>query len=97
MRTAPPPLAFPAALLPIAGLLLTDCSLCRAPPPLPFQHPPTAGLLQAGGLALPERDASSDILITQINLANTLLSDAVETVRARFISDCAKYLQVGGA
>jgi hypothetical protein len=53
-------------------------------------------VLSAGGVdgGFSNPPDPSSVLITQITLANTLLSDAVESLRARFISDCAKYLQV---
>lgn len=46
--------------------------------------------------ATPAADASmlSDISITEISLDNTLLLDAVNKGKARFVSDCASYLQV---
>ena len=51
----------------------------------------SAGGMEGSSMSSPD---PSSVLITQITLANTLLSDAVESLRARFISDCAKYLQV---
>ena len=38
---------------------------------------------------------AGDITITEIDLDNTLLLDAVNKGKARFVSDCASYLQVG--
>jgi hypothetical protein len=38
---------------------------------------------------------TADITITEIDLDNTLLLDAVNKGKARFVSDCASYLQVG--
>lgn len=37
---------------------------------------------------------TADITITEIDLDNTLLLDAVNKGKARFVSDCASYLQV---
>jgi hypothetical protein len=37
----------------------------------------------------------ADITITEISLENTLLLDAINKGKARFVSDCASYLQVG--
>ena len=37
---------------------------------------------------------AGDITITEIDLDNTLLLDAVNKGKARFVSDCASYLQV---
>jgi hypothetical protein len=39
----------------------------------------------------------ADITITEIGLENTLLLDAINKGKARFVSDCASYLQVGRA
>jgi len=39
---------------------------------------------------------TANITITEIDLDNTLLLDAVNKGKARFVSDCASYLQVGG-
>jgi hypothetical protein len=39
---------------------------------------------------------TADITITEIDLDNTLLLDAVNKGKARFVSDCASYLQVRG-
>jgi hypothetical protein len=36
----------------------------------------------------------ADITITEIGLENTLLLDAINKGKARFVSDCASYLQV---
>jgi hypothetical protein len=36
----------------------------------------------------------ADITITEISLENTLLLDAINKGKARFVSDCASYLQV---
>lgn len=36
----------------------------------------------------------ADITITEIGLDNTLLLDAINKGKARFVSDCASYLQV---
>lgn len=38
----------------------------------------------------------ADITITEIGLENTLLLDAINKGKARFVSDCASYLQVCG-
>jgi hypothetical protein len=38
----------------------------------------------------------ADITITEIGLENTLLLDAINKGKARFVSDCASYLQVRG-
>lgn len=41
------------------------------------------------------RETMADITITEIGLENTLLLDAINKGKARFVSDCASYLQVG--
>lgn len=40
------------------------------------------------------RETMADITITEIGLENTLLLDAINKGKARFVSDCASYLQV---
>ena len=45
-------------------------------------------------LSLKQTDPLGDISITEISLENTLLLDAVNKGKARFVSDCANYLQV---
>lgn len=40
------------------------------------------------------RESMADITITEISLENTLLLDAINKGKARFVSDCASYLQV---
>jgi hypothetical protein len=45
-------------------------------------------------LTTPTRDSMADITITEISLENTLLLDAINKGKARFVSDCASYLQV---
>lgn len=44
-------------------------------------------------LATPTRESMADITITEIALENTLLLDAINKGKARFVSDCASYLQ----
>lgn len=44
-------------------------------------------------LATPTRESMADITITEIGLENTLLLDAINKGKARFVSDCASYLQ----
>lgn len=39
----------------------------------------------------------ADITVTEIGLENTLLLDAINKGKARFVSDCASYLQVCAA
>uniref|UniRef100_A0A383W413 GAF domain-containing protein n=1 Tax=Tetradesmus obliquus TaxID=3088 RepID=A0A383W413_TETOB len=39
------------------------------------------------------RESMADITITEISLENTLLLDAINKGKARFVSDCASYLQ----
>lgn len=38
---------------------------------------------------------ATDIPVTEMELDNTLLLDSVKKSKARFVSDCASYLQVG--
>jgi hypothetical protein len=45
-------------------------------------------------LTTPTRESMADITITEISLENTLLLDAINKGKARFVSDCASYLQV---
>lgn len=40
-------------------------------------------------------DGMPDVTITSLGLENTLLFDAIIKGKARFVSDCATYLQVG--
>ena len=47
-----------------------------------------------GGGAFGAAGPLADIAITEIDLDNTLLLDAVNKGKARFVSDCASYLQV---
>lgn len=47
-------------------------------------------------LATPTRESMADITITEIALENTLLLDAINKGKARFVSDCASYLQASG-
>eukprot|EP00878_Enallax_costatus_P007727 GHUV01008088.1.p1 GENE.GHUV01008088.1~~GHUV01008088.1.p1 ORF type:complete len:865 (+),score=285.58 GHUV01008088.1:142-2736(+) len=44
-------------------------------------------------LATPTRESMADITITEIALETTLLLDAINKGKARFVSDCASYLQ----
>jgi hypothetical protein len=48
-------------------------------------------------LMAPSRESMADITITEISLENTLLLDAINKGKARFVSDCASYLQVRAA
>ncbi|GLC39687.1 hypothetical protein PLESTM_000926900 [Pleodorina starrii] len=45
------------------------------------------------GLPLDVRDSAPQIHVTEIQLENTLLLDAVQKGKARFVSDCASYIQ----
>lgn len=49
------------------------------------------GTLQAG--KVPPGGAEPQIHVTEITLENTLLLDAVQKGKARFVSDCASYIQ----
>ncbi|GFR46005.1 hypothetical protein Agub_g7483, partial [Astrephomene gubernaculifera] len=57
----------------------------------------TAGAGGAAGGSLPQlpeaRESSPQIHVTEIQLENTLLLDAVQKGKARFVSDCASYIQ----
>jgi hypothetical protein len=48
-----------------------------------------------GATAMPgdPRDSAPQIHVTEIQLQNTLLLDAVQKGKARFVSDCASYIQ----
>jgi hypothetical protein len=59
---------------------------------LPSMH----GMNGSGGLG-GGAASTADITITEIDLDNTLLLDAVNKGKARFVSDCASYLQVRAA
>lgn len=52
------------------------------------------GVVDTDYLTTPTRESMADITITEINLDNTLLLDAINKGKARFVSDCASYLQV---
>ncbi|GLI71621.1 hypothetical protein VaNZ11_016888, partial [Volvox africanus] len=45
------------------------------------------------GLPVDVRDSAPQIHVTEIQLENTLLLDAVQKGKARFVSDCASYIQ----
>ncbi|EFJ39752.1 hypothetical protein VOLCADRAFT_100588 [Volvox carteri f. nagariensis] len=47
----------------------------------------------AAGLPMDVRDSAPQIHVTEIQLENTLLLDAVQKGKARFVSDCASYIQ----
>lgn len=50
--------------------------------------------MRGDGSAAASGFGTADITITEIDLDNTLLLDAVNKGKARFVSDCASYLQV---
>ncbi|PNH03437.1 putative serine/threonine-protein kinase [Tetrabaena socialis] len=73
--------------------LLPTTDLSRA---LIFEPDRTMSAAEAYGTApLPgdARDSSPQIHVTEIQLENTLLLDAVQKGKARFVSDCASYIQ----
>lgn len=45
------------------------------------------------GMPMDARDSAPQIHVTEIQLENTLLLDAVQKGKARFVSDCASYIQ----
>lgn len=47
----------------------------------------------AAAPAMDVRDSAPQIHVTEIQLENTLLLDAVQKGKARFVSDCASYIQ----
>lgn len=53
----------------------------------------SVGANGGGGAGVGGGGSGSHLRVTEIQLENTLLSDAVQKGKARFVSDCASYIQ----